>query len=439
MDRPALKFPWADRQLLLVVLVWAPLLALPIGRVVEVPVMLMAFAGVYLLFKHWRSWRRDPAFKLFAGAFLLAWIPILISLTDAVRPQSTIMMSVNHLRFAFSGLFILHVLSTPEAHRRFLSLCAWLLLFWVADGILQMASGRDVFWFAVGDFGRINALFGEEGLVYGILLAVFSPLLWEYAARRWCRWQVAAIVIASVVAILAAGARSAWINVAVILLAYGVVLWRRRGRFPLALFATAVAGSVLIVGSLWIGSARFAGRVESAVGAFTGSTATSQDAIGHRMWIWRGAVNMIEANPVNGVGAGGFRYAFPAYAAEGDPFVNTEPPIIPTHSHQLWLETLSETGVVGALGLLVLLAWLLAAGLRAPPPARRLMLPYALSLLAAYFPFNTHMAIYSAFWSQIVWWLIALYCAAYGAGIHGDKINGDRSIFPADGIRRRGK
>jgi hypothetical protein len=44
------------------------------------------------------------------------------------------------------------------------------------------------------------------------------------------------------------------------------------------------------------------------------------------------------------------------------------------------------------------------------------MLPYALCLLAAYFPFNTHMAIYSSFWSQIVWWLIALYCAAYGAG-----------------------
>jgi hypothetical protein len=41
-------------------------------------------------------------------------------------------------------------------------------------------------------------------------------------------------------------------------------------------------------------------------------------------------------------------------------------------------------------------------------------------LLAAYFPFNTHMAIYSSFWSQIVWWLIALYCAAYGAALAAD-------------------
>jgi hypothetical protein len=66
------------------------------------------------------------------------------------------------------------------------------------------------------------------------------------------------------------------------------------------------------------------------------------------------------------------------------------------------------------------------AGLRAPAKTRRIMLPYALCLLAAYFPLNTHMAIYSSFWSQTVWWLIALYCAAYGAGVANA-----RSVEPA--------
>jgi len=400
-----------------VLLIWACLLVLPIGRVVEVPVMLMAIAGLYLFFKHWQTWRHIAAFKLFAGVFLLAWIPILVSLVDAVRPQSTAMVSVNHLRFAFSGFFILHILSTPETHRRFLSLCAWLVLVWVVDGIVQMSAGWDLLGFAVPAGGRINALFGEEGLVYGILLAVLCPLLWEHAARRWSRWQLAAIVIATVVAILAAGTRSAWITVVVVLLAYGVLLWRRRRRFPLPLFALVLAGSVLAVTALWAGSERFANRLESAVGAFTESPAILKDSIGHRLWIWRGAVNMIEANPLNGVGAGGFRYAFPAYAAEGDPFLNADPPISPYHSHNLWLEILSESGLVGALGLFSLLTLLLVAGIRAPASARRLMLPYALCLLAAYFPFNSHMAIYSSFWSQIVWWLIALYCAAYGAGL----------------------
>ncbi len=82
-----------------------------------------------------------------------------------MRPQSTIGVSVSHLRFAFSGIFILHVLSTPEAHRRFLTLCAWLLLFWVVDWMVQAAVGRDLFGFAVPAAGRINALFGDQGLV----------------------------------------------------------------------------------------------------------------------------------------------------------------------------------------------------------------------------------------------------------------------------------
>jgi O-antigen ligase len=418
MERPALHDALTRRQQLAVLPVWACLLVLPIGRVVEVPVMLMAIAGLYLFVKHWRSWRHNPAFKLFAWVFLLAWIPILISLPDAVRPQSTTMMSVNHLRFAFSGIYILHVLSTAQAQRLFLSLCAWLLLFWVVDGIVQLALGWDLLGFPIHASGRINALFGES-LIYGTLLSVMCPLLWEHAARHWSRWQVAAVVTATVIAVLAAGTRSAWITVIVILLVYGVLFVRRGQRFPVGFVAAVLAGAVFSVAALWTISEPFSSRLENAVGAFTGATAVTADAIGHRLWIWRGAVNMIEANPLNGVGAGGFRYAFPAYAAEGDPFVNADPPISPFHTHQLWLETLAESGIVGALGLFALLTLLLVTGLRAPASARPIMLPYALCLLAAYFPFNTHMAIYSSFWSQIVWWLIALYCAAYGAGLAG--------------------
>jgi len=415
-------YPWKHslREHWPVVLVWLCLLVLPIGRVVEVPVMLMAIAGAYLCIRHWRRFAVDPACQLFIGVFLLAWVPILISLPDAVRSESTTMMAVNHLRFAFSGFFILYALSTQDAHRRFLTLCAWLLLFWVADGVVQIVAGRDLLGFAIPPSGQINGIFGEEGLVYGTLLSVFCPLLWEHAARRWRPWQVVAVVSATVVAILAAGTRSAWIGVVVVLLAYGLVLWRRRERFPARLVAAALAGAAIGTGVLWVGSTSFASRVEIAVGAFTGSTAIEGDAIGHRAWIWRGAVNMIDDNVLNGVGAGGFRYAFPAYAAEDDPFFHGDPPINPSHSHQLWIEMMSETGIVGALGLLALLTLLVMAAVRAPPGARRVMLPYGLCLLVAYFPFNSHMAIYSSFWSQIVWWLIALYCAAYGAALSAD-------------------
>ena len=429
MDRPALNFYWIDRQQLPVLLVWSCLLVLPIGRAVEVPVMLMAIAGVYLLFKHWRTWRYLPAFKLFCTVFLLAWVPILISLVDAVRVESTAMMSINHLRFGFSGLFVLQVLATPAAHRRLLALCAWLLLFWIVDGFVQVIFGRDLFGFVppliIPGVYRVNALFGAVGLVYGTVLTVFCPTLWEHARRNWAYWQLAVVVFATALIVLLIGLRSAWISIGVLVLGYGVLLCIRYRRYALRLSAAVIVTAAVTVTSLWFGSEDFAARVNATVGSFTGSTVTLSSAVGHRYWIAKGAVNMIRDNPVNGVGAGGFRYAFPDYAAADDPYFNADPPISPYHSHNVWLETLSETGIVGALGLFVLLTLLLAAGIRSPASARRIMLPYALSLLVAYFPLNTHMAIYSAFWSQIVWWLIALYCAAYGAGM-AERINGNR-------------
>ena len=410
---------WKNPRGLGLLLVWVCLLVLPVGRLVELPVMLMALGGLYLLVRDWRRWRENRGFKLFACVFLLAWIPILLSLPDAVRPQSTAMMSANHLRFAFGGVFMLHVLSSPRAHRRLLCLCAWLLLIWIADGLIQFGFGRDLLGFKAPEIvpgvERINALFGEQGLVYGTLVAVLSPLLWEHARRRWARWQTAMVVFATVLVVLITGARSAWISMCVLLLAYGVLLSIRHGRIPLRLVASVMALAAVTVTALWFGSAQFAGRVDNAIGALTRSDDTFKDAIGHRYWIARGALNMIRHHPVNGVGAGSFRYAFPDYAAADDPFFHAQPSISPYHAHNVILQVLAETGAIGALGLIGLLALLLLAGIRARPESRRIMLPYALCLLAAYFPLNTHMAIYSAFWSQILWWLIALYCAAYGA------------------------
>jgi O-antigen ligase len=412
---------WLTRDQWPLLLIWSCLVVLPIGRVVEVPVMLMAIAGIYLLFKHWRTWRNLPAFRLFGTVFLLAWIPILVSLVDAVRVESTATMTVNHLRFGFGGLFILHVLSTPRAQQRFLALCAWVLLFWVVDGMVQVSFGRDLFGFAPPEtmpgVERLNALFGREGLVYATVLTVFCPLLWEHARRHWARWQLVAVVFATVLIVLLSGTRSAWISIGVLLLAYGILFSIRYRRLSLHLSAAAIVAVTVTVTALWFGSEQFAGRLNTAVGAFTDSADAVSDAIGHRYWIARGAVNMIRANAVNGVGAGGFRYAFPDYAAADDPYFNAGPAFSPSHSHHLWLEILSESGIIGAAGLATLLLLLVMAGVRAPAHVQRCMLPYALCLLVAYFPVNSHMAIYSSFWSQILWWLIALYCAAYGAGL----------------------
>jgi O-antigen ligase len=324
-------------------------------------------------------------------------------------------VTLQHLRFFLCGLFIVHALDNPAAHGRFLRLCAWLLLFWVLDGVVQTVFGHDVFGFTPYG-GRTTALFGDRGLEYVLLLTAFCPLLWEYARTAWPRWALVVTVAATVLVILTAGTRSSWINIAVILLAYAALLWWKRGRFPVRAVAVAVIAVILGTAVLLFASERFRDRVDQTVAAVGGEPSPRGESIGHRFWIWKGATNMIRAHPVNGVGVRGFRYAYSEYADPDDPFMKGDEPVIPTHSHQLLLEVLSETGLFGALGLLLLLGLLTVAAFRAHPATQRLLLPYGLCILVAYFPVNTHMAISSAFWAQTVWWLIALFCAAYGAG-----------------------
>ena len=72
---------------------------------------------------------------------------------------------------------------------------------------------------------------------------------------------------------------------------------------------------------------------------------------------------MIAAHPVNGVGVRGFRYAYPQYAPANDHFVvSAEACGVgegACHAHQLVLEVLTETGVLGLVLWLaaVVLAW----------------------------------------------------------------------------------
>jgi O-antigen ligase len=82
------------------------------------------------------------------------------------------------------------------------------------------------------------------------------------------------------------------------------------------------------------------------------------------------------------------------------------------HPHQLLLELLAETGLIG------LLWWFAGAVLasrayrRAGVAARDAAFAPGLALVAMTFPLNSHFAFYSSFWALLFWWLVALGIAA---------------------------
>jgi len=135
---------------------------------------------------------------------------------------------------------------------------------------------------------------------------------------------------------------------------------------------------------------------------------------------------MIAAHPFNGVGVRGFRYAYPSYAPADDHFVMIEP-CGPgqgaCHPHQLVLEVLAGTGVLGLLLWLAASAWAIRAWRQVCEGARRQAFPVTVALAAMLFPLNTHLAFYSAWWGLLFAWLLALWCAAlYAEAKNGDAV-----------------
>jgi O-antigen ligase len=109
-----------------------------------------------------------------------------------------------------------------------------------------------------------------------------------------------------------------------------------------------------------------------------------------------------------------FRHAYPAYAPADDPWVDAEQGIGALHAHQLVLELMSETGVFGLLCWIIGACYAFHAWSVANVAARERAAAPAIALFATLFPFNTHYAVYSSFWSL----LLALLLASGLAALH---------------------
>ena len=229
-----------------------------------------------------------------------------------------------------------------------------------------------------------------------------APFVLFAAARRFGLWGWSLLAAGIGVVVLLAGARAAWLTYALVLVFSG---WRLLGWKKL--LGVFVFGAVSLV-VLALVSPQFSERIERTARVLTVDESGVDMALSGRAQIWQAATCMIRAHPFNGVGARNFRQEFPAC----DPLPGQRPAWgsgAAHHAHQIVLEILSETGVIG------LLLWLAGAALAwrawryATPEARERARPAMLALAVTVFPFNTHLAFYSTFWGGLTLLLAALY------------------------------
>lgn len=397
---PALFNPtsWAP-----VVLAWSFLLLLPFSRSSELPIFIMAILGGVLIWKHGKQAVWEGGAKTFSLLFLCIWVPIALSVPDSLWFKKSLSTMLSYPRIYFAGIYLIWMLREDLARQRLLKLSAWLLLFWVFDALIQAVIGYNLLGYAYPE--RLNGLFGPKNWKLGLTLAMLSPFVWEYVSRYGTKWQLALAWLGTAVVVLLASNRESWIVFAIASLIWGWVYARRLGLPPLKLLLPIMLISIIAGTGMYQTNAKLAQRVDQSLVAFNGNYESLNNASSYRVHLWGNALTVLAKHPFNGAGVRSYRYAYSRYAAPGDPYLSPDGTGM-IYAHQLVLEVGSETGIIGLVGLLGFLVLFI----RAARDAVSDPLAWAvwLGVFAWLFPFNTHTALYSAYWSLVIWWMIAI-------------------------------
>ena len=348
------------------------------------------------------------AWALTSALFFSYWLPELLSSVDAIDPLRSLREVAVDLRYLpFLWLAAIAVHRVDDRRTGYVGI-APIALLWALDGLMQATTGWS--WGGVTSMGgaasadRVSGIFGKH-LRLGQVLASLAAFPLGILARRAgaIGWLAVAMLFGAV--ILFAGSRAAWLTFVLVLLFSG---WRLLGwKRLLGVFAAGAIGVVVLAA---IFPRDLHERIERTEAVFSGDAAGLDRALSGRLRIWEAAVCMIEGHPINGVGVRGYREAYAGCAPQLGPPAWGKGGAL--HAHQIVLEILSETGVLG------LIFWLIGAALAirawrfAPPQARiRAAIP-AVALAVTVFPLNTHLAFYSSFWGGLTLLLAALYAGA---------------------------
>lgn len=426
---PAASTPgwrWAPAWVIAFVALW------PAPGYAEGVLVLGALAGLSKLvasrFRGGAALLSGPAWALTSVLFFAYWLPQLLSAPDALDRGRAFREAVIDLRYLPFLWVVASAVANEAGRRRTFGGLALIVVAWTADALVEAVAGTSpLFWMldqaklAISGHGmctaaqtaaadRLAGVLGPCNLKLGIVLASLSPFALDMAQRRGGRLGWLLMAVALGVVVMLAGSRASWLTYALVLAWTG---WRLLGWKRML--------GILLAGALMLGAAPLLSpslgeRLQRSAEVFAGDARGVDQALSGRIRIWSAALCMVREHPVNGVGARGFREAFPACdPAHG--VIAAWGTGVALHAHQIVLEVLSETGIVG------LLLWLAGAALAwrawrfALPQARERARPAMLALAVTVFPLNTHLAAYATFWGSVLLLLAALYAGSlWGSG-----------------------
>lgn len=386
---------------------------LPVRRLSEVPLLTFALLMPWLAFssRHRERTRRIAA--LVGPLFLCFWIPMVVSSFDSFDPQKSWVQTLAAIRFPMAAISMAALLHSRSLRWKVLGWSAFILLFWAVDGFIQLLLGYDLFGVPVNE-DRLNALFFSKYQFYGPVMAMLSPLLLEYARRKWPAWAWAVAFALIMGAVMISGMRAGWLAMIMVMAVYAILMLRRENQELRRATLVIPALAIMIIAVSYAMSPLFQQRVASTLAIAQGTEQALDKASSLRVPIFKTGWRMYLAHPVNGVGVRAFPVAYLDYADPDDPHVRGfKGEQGATHAHNVVLEVMADTGTVGLLGLLAgfCLAWRRWRAMN--PDEKQEAFPYVLALALVLFPLNTHFALFGTYTSSLIWFLVGLWAATW--------------------------
>lgn len=375
---------------------------LPFGSLLYVPLVIMALVGIVTFFyrKIYKICWNDPCYRFLIFAFALIWIPMFVSLTDAVNLAHSANTTISVLPYLFVGFFIIYYMDKRSVREKLSVAVLFITSFWCFDAIFQLIFGVDLFGNTYISDTRLSGIFYPRytlGLVLAVLLPVVLEILSKLAKNRI--WIILAILVISIQisVIVLSGSRNA-----VIMLVFDLAGWffytlyiRRNISWRGFILALIISIPVITVLTLQQPS-----RLDTLVDVPDSSLKTLDRVSNHRLPLWEAAIRMSEDHWINGIGPRGFRHIYDNYRpAEGK--YNHDYAHGSTHPHFALLEIMVETGLIGLVSILILIFFLFRKMNLLADNVKLDVYPWFLGVVIAIVP-NIAKAFYSTFWISIV-------------------------------------
>ncbi len=367
----------------------------------NLPVVIMAIIGIARCIKSPRVLFLDPTIRIYSCLFLALWVPLLFSLPDAVNFSHSARTVFPYLRFLFMGIYILDERNRIALFPLLRQVTFWVTLFWSVDGVFQYLIGYNLFGFPHEE-GHITGMFYPDNTITHILAAL-SPLYFDSIRRYSSKYPLAWLLILPLFAVvLLGGRRAAWIMLAISIIGYLYFLFRYtdiwdRSRYYLLVTALSC---ISLLALLIYTNHSLQNRILTTAGLFSMDYELTDQATARRLPIWETSLEIIRNHWINGIGPRGFRHVYPQYSTEDNYFHNTGT----THPHQLLLEVVAETGILGLIGLLGFI-YIFYKNFLANTLSHKAY-PAVLCVLIIMFPLSSSLAFYGSYWSSVVWWFL---------------------------------